>query len=288
MPKHSPVSQCGMFNPFIPPDQIILEDTPGRLVLARPNRLRLFGLLALGLALVTLLVTAYVGLSLGPVMLAVFYLGTGLLFLNTRSTIVFDQSHQQLYFVTNFLGLERHTRFAPFQQIDKVYLDYEEQPQPGTFSAQEQLQRRWYIYLSLNGGETQTLVQNRANHHLEALPNLSKETRAWESIAQKICDITGKLLVRMPTVPGHAPRTFVEVIDQIVQRRLASLPAEDPLRQQTIRLRSHPSGNLEIVVTGVTYGRLDEIADEPARNLIQAAIDEWRGPEQNLPQLGLE
>lgn len=274
-----------MFNPFSSPEQIILEDTKDRLVLARPNRLRLFGLLALGLALITVLATAYVGLGLVPVTLTIFYLGTGVLFLNTRSAIVLDQTQQQLYFVTSFLGLERHTRFAPFHQIDKVYLDYEEHRQPGTFSAGEQLQRHWYIYLALHSGQTQTLIQNRASHPLEALPNLSKETKAWEGIAQKICDVTGKLLVRMPTVPGHAPRTFIEVIDQIVQRHLVNLPADDPLRQQTIRLRSHPSGNLEIVITGVTYARLDEIDHEPARRLIQAAIDEWRGPEETLRQI---
>ncbi len=77
-------------------------------------------------------------------------------------------------------------------------------------------------------------------------------------------------------LPGPVPQTFVDVIDQIVQRRLANLPTAEHLGQQSIRLRSHPTGRLEFIVNGTNYREIKDIPDHNVRDLIQAAVEDWQ------------
>jgi hypothetical protein len=260
---------------FKTPEQLIKAETPDSLVLARLNRLKVWGGFSLILALVTGVATLFVGLNLIGGLATVLYVGLGLVLLASDQTITIAKAGQQLFFSTRFGPIERRTRDIPLSDIGSVYLDYEEHVYPNV-DHEEQVERKWFIYLVLNNRQTVTLAFYRATYPVGLAPNLAKQTAAWENLAQKICQATDKLLIRTPTVPGHAPRTFVEVIDQLVQRRLAGLPSTDSLAKRTIRLRSHPNGTLEVVVDGAVYRELHDIKEEPVRNLVQGAVDEWQ------------
>lgn len=260
---------------FKTPEQLIKAETSDMLVLTRLNRLKVWGGVSLILALVTGAATLFVGLNLIGGLATALYVVLGLILITSHQTITITQSGQQLFFSTRFGPIERRTRVIPFSDIGSVYLDYEEHIYPD-MGHEEQVERKWFIYLVLNNQQTVTLAFYRASYPVLQAPNLTKQTTTWENLAQKICQATDKLLIRTPTVPGRVPRTFVEVIDQLVQRRLAALPLTDSLAKRTIRLRSHPNGALEVVVDGAIYRELHDIKDQLVRNLVQGAVDEWQ------------
>jgi hypothetical protein len=260
---------------FKEPDALIKDDSPDRLVLGRVNRLRFWGGLSLLLALISGLVTLSIGINLIGGVVILLYAALGLALFSSDLSVTFDANRQLVLFSTRFGPLERKTRQIPFADIASVYLDYEEHTYPN-LGKNGQIERKWYIFLVLNNEQTITVAFYQAIYEADQAPNLLKQTAAWENLAKKICAITGKLLIRMPAVPGRTPHTFVGVIDQIVQRRLAGLAPTDPLARRTIRLRSHHNGHLEIVVDGATYQELNEVADEDVRTLVQAAVDEWQ------------
>lgn len=268
-----------MFGLFINPDQLIKEDTPSRLVLAGLNRLKLWGAISLILALFSLPVTIATGTYLVGGALTVLYIGLGVWLVTSTRSITFDLSQQAVVFSTHFLLLERKTRFIPFAEIATVYLDFEEQVHHSivTISVpQERIRHKWSVFLALNNEQTVTLAYHRKVHHADRMPNLSRQTAAWERLATRICAVTDKLLIRTPSVPSRTPHTFVNVIDQILQRRLAALSPTDRLTDRSVRLRSHPNGSLEIVVDGVVYRNLSDISSPDVRDLIQEAVDEWK------------
>jgi hypothetical protein len=230
---------------------------------------------SLTLALVTGLLTLPVGLNSIGGGIALFYAVAGLFLIASRLSVTFEARQQQLYFSSHHGPFERRTRTIPFAEIDSVYLDYEEHLYPH-IGQEGQVERKWFIFLVLHNRQTVTLASYKAIYSTNQAPNRAKQTASWEMLARKICEITGALLIRTPTVPGYAPRTFVEVIDQLIQRRLAGLPSTDPLTKHTIRLRSHPNGSLEFIVDGVTHRELSHIQDEAVRRLIQAGVDEWQ------------
>jgi hypothetical protein len=260
-----------MLKLFVEPEQLIKKETSECLTLIQLNRLKLWGGLSLLLGLISGVTTLVVGINLIGGVVTLLYLGFGLLLVASSRSIIFDLPQQQVIFSTRIGPFERRTRRIPFVEIDSIYLDYEEH----NFTETEQIERRWFIFLVLKNQQTATLAYQQAIYAANQAPNLLKQTSAWENLAMKICTATGKLLVRTPTVPSRTPHTFVGVIDQIVQRRLAALPPTDPLTQHTIRLRSHHNGSLEIVVDGTTYQNLDNIADEAVRQLVQASVEEW-------------
>jgi hypothetical protein len=210
---------------------------------------------------------------------ALFYVSAGVWLITSNRSITFDISRQVVSFSTHHLLFERKTKIIPFMEIAAVYLDYEEQIYHGlatVYWPYERIRRKWLIFLVLNNEQTITLTNHQMAHPPDQGPVLSKQTAAWEKLATKICAVTGKLLIRTPSVPGRVPHTFIGVIDQIVQRRLVSLPPTDRLTERSIRLRSHPTGNLEIVLDGTVYRQVSDIADPDVRNLIQEAVDEWQ------------
>lgn len=271
-----------MTDQAVPAEQLITEETPKRLTLTRPNHLRLWGVLSLALAVITAVVTVNWGIGLGGWLVTLAYAGGGMLLVTSKRSVTIDRTDGVIFFSTHYLFFDHQTRLNRLSEIDKVYLDYEEEVDQDNFLPKEHINRTWFIFLVLKDHRTMTIAQHRAKYPVDKAPNLSRETYAWDGLAKKVSAATGKLLIRMPSVPSRTPRTFVDVIDQIVQRRLELLPESDPLRRQTIRLRSHPSGDLEIVVDGVTFGALGDIDDRQVRSLIEAAIDEWRGPDEDL------
>ncbi len=267
-----------MFTPFTNPKQLIKEETQERLVLAQLNKLKVWGGFLLILALVLLTATLAVGLNLIGGAATLLYAGLGIWLITANRSITFDASLQTVTFSTRYLLFEQKNQIILFADIKAVYLDYEEHIYPGIkniIHLQERIWRKWFIFLNLNTTETLTVAHHQRSYPLGQEPVLSKQTTAWEKLAQKICTVTGKLLIRTPSVPGRAPRTFVDIIDQILQRRLATLSAADKLANQAIRLRSHPTGSLEILVNGANYRDLNDIPDPDIRDLIQEAVDEW-------------
>jgi len=265
---------------FSQPNQLIKEDTPTRLVLARQNRLRLWGALSLGLALVSLLATLAVGMNPIGGGVSIFYAGLGAVMLLSRGFVIFDATQQLVLFTTRLPLFEYKSARFDFSEIESVYLDYETLVYPGLkniIHVQDRIWRKWFLFLTLNSRETVTVAQHQRSYPRGTEPVLSKETVVWESLAVKVCAITEKLLIRTAAVPGQAPRTFIEVVDQILQRRLDSVPPNHPLVSQTIRLRSHPTGRLEFVVNGTIYRELNEITDPAVRELIKASVAEWNG-----------
>lgn len=264
---------------FPGPEQLIKEDSPRRLVLARLNKFKVWGGVSLGLAAILAWATVALGINWVGGIVVLLYLGLGLWLVTSRSTITFDIPAQVVYFSTHHLLLERKGKPIPFADIAAVYLDYEEQVYHSArtiYVPKEKVRRKWYIFLVLKNKQTVTIARHWSSYPLAQAPVLSKQTVAWENLAEKICAATDKLLVRTPSVPGRAPYTFVDVINQIVQRRLAALPPGDALNDRTVRLRSHPNGTLEIIVNGVKYGELGDVPDLAVRNLIQAAVEEWQ------------
>jgi hypothetical protein len=261
-----------MLKLFVEPEQLIKEEMPERLVLTQLNRLKLWGGLSLLLGLISGVATLGVGINPLGGGVTLLYLSIGFVLIASSRLIVFDLRQQQVIFLVRFGPFERRTRQIPFAEIDSVYLDYEEHLYPET----EQIERRWFIFLVLQNQQTATLAYQQVIYPADQAPNLLKQASTWENLAVKICAATGKLLVRTPTVPSRTPHTFVGVIDQIVQRRLAALPPTDPLTQHTLRLRSHHNGSLEIVVDGTAYQSLDDITHAEIRQLVQTAVEEWQ------------
>jgi hypothetical protein len=264
---------------FKEPEELVRKDTPDSLVLERANRLKVWGWVSLALAIVSGLVTLWVGLNPIGGTVVLLYAGVGLLLIASDHTVTFDGQRQFVFFSTRSGPLVRNTKIIPFPEIASVYLDYEEHHYPH-FGKNGQIERKWFIFLVLNNDQTATVAYYQAIYEIDQAPNLYKQTAAWEKLAQRICEITGKLLIRTPSVPSRTPHTFVGVIDQLVQRRLAALPPTDPLTKRTIRLRSHHNGHLEIVVDGAVYQELKEIGDVGVRDLVQTAIDEWQALNQ--------
>ncbi|HRV91744.1 MAG TPA: hypothetical protein P5526_06245 [Anaerolineae bacterium] len=269
-----------MLKPFIRPEQLIKDETSAYLVLDRPNPLYYWGLLSLALAGLTGVATFMLSIGLIGWLVTIVYGGFALMLVTSHCSIIIDLAQQTLFFTNHYLFFEHQTRFFHFDKIDKVYLDFETHLHQSTFMPRNYTRRQWFIFVTLYDGRTVTLARYRADYPIDQEPNLHNETQVWERLAKKIAAATGKLLITTATVPGRAPRTFVDVIDQIVQRRLNALPDGDPLSRQTIRLRSHPSGHMEIMVNGVTHHTLDELSDAKVRQLIQHAIDEWHEPKR--------
>ena len=258
------------------PSQFITAETNNQLVLTSSHPFRIWGGLAFALAAISLIATIWIGIYLIGGAIVLLYVGVGVWLISGQRSVTIDAQLQRVVFSSDYFLLKRQGKIIPFETIASVYLDFETHPHYNFFHPQPQIRRMWRIFLVLDNKQTATLIKQIADYPLEKSPNLSKQTVQWEELAQKICVLTGSLLIKTPSVPGRAPHTFVDVINQIAQRRLAHLPPDDPLRQRSVYLRSHPGGGLEILIDGEKYREMDSVPDAAIRELIQAAVDEWQ------------
>ncbi len=74
-----------------------------------------------------------------------------------------------------------------------------------------------------------------------------------------------------PTEPA-TPRTFVDDIDDIVQRRIRLIPA---MAGRELHVRPGAGGVVRFAFEGQEYGSVDDIPNLTARQLIKDAIQEW-------------
>lgn len=76
-----------------------------------------------------------------------------------------------------------------------------------------------------------------------------------------------------PKLPeSERPRTFVDDIEDIIQRRVQLIPA---LAGRDLHVRPGPGGSVHFVFEGKEYQNLDEVPNLTARQLIKDAIQEW-------------
>jgi hypothetical protein len=69
-----------------------------------------------------------------------------------------------------------------------------------------------------------------------------------------------------------APRSFVEDIESILQRRIQLIPA---LAQKQLHVEPGPGGEVRFLFEGQAYERLDDIPNHTARDVIRDSIQEW-------------
>jgi hypothetical protein len=74
--------------------------------------------------------------------------------------------------------------------------------------------------------------------------------------------------------PGdsRAARSFVDDIDEIVQRRIGLVPA---LTGRGLHVRSDPTGKVLFTFEGQEYQSVDDISNLTARQIVKDAIQEW-------------
>ncbi|MGC9333408.1 MAG: hypothetical protein ACP5JJ_04615 [Anaerolineae bacterium] len=68
------------------------------------------------------------------------------------------------------------------------------------------------------------------------------------------------------------PRTFIDEIDAIVQRRLQWIPA---LAQKELHIQPGPSGEVRFTFEGKEYEHVDDIPNLTACQVVRDAIEEW-------------
>ena len=68
------------------------------------------------------------------------------------------------------------------------------------------------------------------------------------------------------------PRTFVDTIEEILQRRVQMIPA---FRDRELHMRADPTGAVRFQFDGQEYQDADDIPNLTARQLIADAIKEW-------------
>jgi hypothetical protein len=73
-------------------------------------------------------------------------------------------------------------------------------------------------------------------------------------------------------VQPNGPRTFVDEIEDIVQRRIQLIPA---LAECDLHVLPGPGGSVRFVFEGQEYKNLSEVPNLTARTLIQDSIREW-------------
>ena len=77
---------------------------------------------------------------------------------------------------------------------------------------------------------------------------------------------------RLPKLPEEDPHSFVDDIEDIVQRRLRTVPA---LAGRGLHVQPGDEGLVCFVFEGAQYGSLESIPNLTAQQLVQDAIDEW-------------
>ncbi len=82
--------------------------------------------------------------------------------------------------------------------------------------------------------------------------------------------IQQRLTPKLPT--ADRPRTFVDDIEDILQRRLKMIPA---LAERDVHVRPGSGGAVYFVFEGRKYENLDDVPNLTARQLIKDAIREW-------------
>ncbi len=99
----------------------------------------------------------------------------------------------------------------------------------------------------------------------------ARQLALWQDVVSKASRMMGKTFLQTSSVPGP-PHTFVEEIDQIVQRRLR----ENGVGSRSVRILSSDDGQLQIIMDGKLYPNLAALNKGNIRNIITQAIEKWQ------------
>lgn len=258
------------------PDQLLREDSPDRLVLdISLPRSETLGKALLFIALVSGLSTIVGDFGVVGGVVTLLCSSWGLWLTAGNRSVTFDIAQRKVLFSTRHLLFEGKRKIIPFGEIAAVHLDYWERVWErgniGEYVTEKWIRQKWTIFFALVRGQAVTVAEEVTDHLAEQTSILPKRLAYWEELAKRICALVDKPLIRSPSVPGP-PHTFVEVIDQILQRHLA----QSRIGARSVHLRSHEDGGLEIEIDGQVYRDLKGIDDVAVRGLIQVAVDEWQ------------
>jgi hypothetical protein len=204
-----------------------------------------------------------------------------MLALSTKScSVTIDSVGQKIYFVPHrrLFSEEHATWWVSFEEIVQVYLNFWEDSFTVEYRDEysthyePRIWRRWAIELTLSDGRVVAIGEETTDQRANETKTLDRQHAYWESLAASVSELLGKPLAAMPAVPD-SPRTFVQAIDQILQRRLR----QSGLHNLSVNIRSGKDEGIEIIVNGKSYAAVDEVEDKAVREVIQASIDEWEG-----------
>lgn len=258
----------------------IQQDEQTRLVLSVPHRLRIGDIIALfASAGLTLIGLAWAFMRFEWMLFGAACSSLGLeivRLLSCRRFLIFDSINQCVAIITRHFPFIKKTELVLFDEINRVYLDYSEEASNSVIdvysSAEERVKLEWRIFLELKDKRILKIVNATATRLSRDNAGLREQSAYWNKLASKISALTGRPLVHAASVPGNTPHTFVEDVDQILQRQLA----ESPLKDRDISLHSRADGELEIILDGQVYDELGAVTENTVRDLIQSSIAEWQ------------
>jgi hypothetical protein len=262
-----------MFELFRNTLDFVKIDTPNRLVITLPCRVKINGLIFLFIALIAIGGLFRFNFGIFGGIITLIFGGLGVWVTPLFRTVIFDGDNQEILLVTRFLLLRRERRISS-QDIRRFYLDYHQEdytPSVPDLYGYERTKRIWAIYLVLMDGQSTAIVEKTLDHPSGQTAVFFEQLVFWKELTAKISKLMGKTFMQTTSVPGP-PHTFVEEIDQIIQRRLD----EGKANTQSIRVFSNNDGRLEIIVDGKAYHSINELNDVSTRNLITQAVEEWQ------------
>ena len=106
---------------------------------------------------------------------------------------------------------------------------------------------------------------------LEDQSPVLSETDYVEPIRVDVTEIVTSAVNPKSKIIKEKPKSIVEQVDEILQRRLGNSPYKDRL----IRLVDAPGGGVEVLVDAKKYEGVGEVPDPEVRNFIQACVKEW-------------
>lgn len=121
--------------------------------------------------------------------------------------------------------------------------------------------------------ETGLLAAPTSEQVEEQFLNLLTEMGQAPSAVERPSIVRALQQRRAPKPGGQErPRTFVDDIDDIIQRRVQLIPA---LIERDLQVRLGPGDSVRFVFEGKEYENLDDVPNMTAQQLIRDAIQEW-------------
>ena len=137
-------------------------------------------------------------------------------------------------------------------------------------SSQEELQR---IHVGASGDGREPSTAQAPTEVEERFLNLLTELGKPPPTPEKPSVAKALRQRRLPKVPKEdGARSFVDEIDEIVQRKIHTSPA---LHARDLHVRLGDGGSVCFVFEGVEYEGLEDIPNLTAQQLVQDAISEW-------------
>ena len=261
-----------MISSFFSVQNFVCEDTPDSLIISQPRHQKIQGAFLLLVASATLLAMLFANFGLGW-SFVVFCCGTyGLWLLSRHHSVKFDKWTRQITVSTNRFLFGRKNKIIPFEDVKQIWLDVWEKVYPGRYGIGEgQVEHKWTIFLALNNGEIVNMVQEMRNLSNPISVIVADRLTYLQELGEKIGQLTDKPFLQTSSVPGQ-PHTFIDHINQLVERRLS----QERMPDHSVQLKSRADGELMFIVDGHVYEHLADIPNASIRELIQSAVVEWQ------------